>query len=61
MNDMIKVSLWRGKADGRYQTYEVPQRANQTVLDVVTWVQRYADPTLAIALPAGSACAARAP
>ena len=42
----IAVSLWRGKADGRYQVYDVPQRDNQTVLDVVTWVQRNADPTL---------------
>jgi fumarate reductase iron-sulfur subunit len=42
----IEVSLWRGKADGRYQTFSVPQRESQTVLDVVTWVQRNADPTL---------------
>ena len=46
MADMIEVSLWRGKADGRYQTFQVPLRENQTVLDVVTWVQRNADPTL---------------
>jgi fumarate reductase iron-sulfur subunit len=43
----IAVSLWRGKADGGYQVYHVPQRDNQTVLDVVTWVQRHVDPTLA--------------
>jgi fumarate reductase iron-sulfur subunit len=43
----INVSLWRGKADGRYQDYVVPLRESQTVLDVVTWVQRHADPTLA--------------
>lgn len=43
----ITVSLWRGKADGGYQVYRVPQRDNQTVLDVVTWVQRNVDPTLA--------------
>ncbi len=42
----IEVSLWRGGKDGRYQVFSVPQRANQTVLDVVTWVQRNADPTL---------------
>jgi fumarate reductase iron-sulfur subunit len=47
MADTIEVSLWRGKADGGYRTYRVPQRANQTVLDVVTWVQRNADPALA--------------
>ena len=43
----IEVSLWRGKADGRYQTYSAPMRESQTVLDVVTWVQRNADPSLA--------------
>jgi fumarate reductase iron-sulfur subunit len=46
MTSTIEVSLWRGKADGQYQTFQVPQRDNQTVLDVVTWVQRNADPTL---------------
>src|ERR1700680_4944027 len=46
MGDTIEVSLWRGKAEGRYQTFPVPRRENQTVLDIVTWVQRYADPTL---------------
>src|SRR6266702_4600679 len=47
MAGTIEVLLWRGGADGRYQAYEVPLRDNQTVLDVVTWVQRNADPTLA--------------
>jgi fumarate reductase iron-sulfur subunit len=42
----IKVSLWRGGALGRYQVYAVPLRENQTVLDVVTFVQRHLDPTL---------------
>jgi fumarate reductase iron-sulfur subunit len=46
MADTISVSLWRGKAAGRYETYSVPRRENQTVLDIVTWVQRNADPTL---------------
>jgi fumarate reductase iron-sulfur subunit len=44
--DTLEVALWRGGADGRYQTFRVPQRENQTVLDVVTWVQRNADATL---------------
>src|ERR1700759_4411854 len=43
----LKVSLWRGGADGQYRDYAVPQRQNQTVLDVVTYVQRHLDPTLA--------------
>ena len=46
MTSMIEVSLWRGKEEGQYQSYEVPQRENQTVLDVVTWIQRNLDPTL---------------
>jgi fumarate reductase iron-sulfur subunit len=47
MADRLRVSLWRGGADGAYADYEVPQRANQTVLDVVTYVQRHLDATLA--------------
>ena len=42
----LSVSLWRGGKDGRYQTYSVPRRESQTVLDVVTYVQRHIDPTL---------------
>jgi len=42
----IAVAIWRGGADGDYQTFEVPLGANQTVLDVVTYVQRHLDPTL---------------
>jgi len=42
----IAVAIWRGAATGRFETYRVPQRANQTVLDVVTYVQRVLDPTL---------------
>ena len=42
----LSVSLWRGGADGRYESYAVPRRENQTVLDVVTFVQRHIDPTL---------------
>jgi fumarate reductase iron-sulfur subunit len=42
----LSVSLWRGGRDGRYQSYTVPRRESQTVLDVVTYVQRNIDPTL---------------
>jgi fumarate reductase iron-sulfur subunit len=42
----LSVSLWRGGKDGRYRSYAVPRRASQTVLDVVTYVQRHLDPTL---------------
>ncbi len=44
---MLEVAIWRGGADGRFVTYEVPLRANQTVLDVVTEVQRRHEPALA--------------
>lgn len=44
---MLEVALWRGGADGATVTYRVPRRPNQTILDVVTWVQRHAAPDLA--------------
>ena len=45
-NDTIAVSVWRGGAEGGYETFDVPLRQNQTILDVVTWIQRNADPSL---------------
>ncbi|MEA2877931.1 MAG: fumarate reductase iron-sulfur subunit [Hyphomicrobiales bacterium] len=42
----LQVSLWRGGGEGRYVDYEVPLLQNQTVLDVVTFVQRNLDSTL---------------
>jgi len=46
MADTLQVSLWRGGSDGRYVDYAVPARESQTVLDVVTYVQRHLDATL---------------
>jgi fumarate reductase iron-sulfur subunit len=43
----LKVSIWRGAAQGRFVDYQVPARDSQTVLDVVTWVQRHREPSLA--------------
>ena len=44
---MLSVSVWRGTGtQGRYQTFEVPQEDNQTILDVVSWVQQNLDATL---------------
>ena len=43
----MQASVWRGKADGAFQVFEVPRHASQTVLDVVTHIQRVLDPTLA--------------
>src|SRR5579859_6010482 len=41
------VRVWRGGAEGSLQTFEVPRFPSQTVLDVVTHIQRKLDPTLA--------------
>ena len=43
----LKVSVWRGGAAGAFQAFEVPRHPSQTVLDVVTHIQRHLDPTLA--------------
>ena len=43
----LTVSIWRGREDGGFRDYAVPRQESQTVLDVVTWVQRHLDPTLA--------------
>jgi len=44
--DMLQVSVWRGAASGEYCSYEVPRQESQSVLDVVTYIQRHIDPTL---------------
>ncbi len=43
----LLARIWRGSGDGgRFVEYRVPARESQTVLDVVTWIQRHADPSL---------------
>lgn len=42
----LHVRVWRGAADGTFQDFTLPRRASQTVLDVVTEIQRTQDPTL---------------
>ncbi|MEX2643735.1 MAG: succinate dehydrogenase/fumarate reductase iron-sulfur subunit [Acetobacterales bacterium] len=44
--DELTVDIWRGGEQGEFRRYTVPARASQTVLDVVTHVQRYLDQTL---------------
>ena len=44
---MLSVDVWRGTHEGCFQAFKVPRRENQTVLDVVTEIQREQDPTLA--------------
>jgi fumarate reductase iron-sulfur subunit len=46
MTTTLEVKVWRGKEDGGFVTYEVPRLASQTVLDVVTHIQRHIDPGL---------------
>jgi fumarate reductase iron-sulfur subunit len=43
----LRVDVWRGREDGRYQRFEVPREESQTVLDVVTYIQRHLEPALA--------------
>lgn len=43
----LTVRVWRGAEKGAFATYRVPARANQTVLDVVTEIQRRHAPDLA--------------
>lgn len=43
----LDVAVWRGDAaGGDFARYEVPARESQTVLDVVTYIQRRLDPKL---------------
>src|SRR2546426_3674212 len=43
----LTVRVWRGDAEGALQSFDVPRYPSQTVLDVVTHIQRRLDPTLA--------------
>jgi len=48
---MLHVEVWRSAVistapGGRFQSFAVPRRPNQTILDVVTEIQRVQDPTL---------------
>ena len=43
----LQVRVWRGAEAGSFSEYEVPREESQTVLDVVTHIQRHLDPTLA--------------
>lgn len=46
--DRLQVTIRRGNAKAGWdETFEVPAYANQTVLDVVSWVQQNTDPSLA--------------
>ena len=46
MSTTLSVTVWRGKAQGEFVRYDVPRQPSQTVLDVVTHIQRHLEPTL---------------
>ena len=46
MTATLHVSVWRGGAAGSLAAYDVPAQDSQTVLDVVTYIQRHLEPTL---------------
>ena len=45
-----KLKVWRGApgSPGRYERYDVPFEAGQTVLDGLRWIRVHRDPSLAI-------------
>jgi succinate dehydrogenase/fumarate reductase-like Fe-S protein len=50
MTDIATLKIWRGsdRANGRFETYEVPFERGQSVLDGLRWVRVNKDPTLAL-------------
>ena len=45
--EYLRVSVWRGAGvQGAYEDFDVPAQANQTILDVVSYIQQYLDPSL---------------
>jgi fumarate reductase iron-sulfur subunit len=42
----LSVRVWRGGEEGRFQDFTVPRLPSQTILDVVTQIQRHQDATL---------------
>ena len=44
---MLELDIWRGDRDGAFQTFVLPLRESQTILDAVTEIQRTQDGTLA--------------
>jgi fumarate reductase iron-sulfur subunit len=42
----LTVRVWRGREHGAFAAYRVPRQESQTVLDVVTHIQRHLEPAL---------------
>jgi len=45
--ETLHVKVWRGTSEGKFSNYDVPRHESQTVLDVVTFIQRQLQPDLA--------------
>ncbi len=45
-NPPLKVEIWRSAGGGKLSNFEVPRLDKQTILDVVTYIQRKLDNTL---------------
>ena len=45
-SERMAVDVWRSGSDA-FQRFDVPAQESQTILDVVSWIQQNADPTLA--------------
>jgi len=50
MSGTARLRVWRGEppGEGRYETYEVPFEAGQSVLDGLRWVRAHRDAGLAL-------------
>ena len=42
----LTVKIWRGTSNGAFETFSVPSLKSQSILDVVTYIQRHLDATL---------------
>lgn len=47
MSSTLAVRVWRSRDGGGFVDYQVPRQDSQTILDVVTWIQREREPSLA--------------
>ncbi len=46
MTKNLTVKIWRGERNGAFESFSVPSLKSQSVLDIVTYVQRQLDSTL---------------
>ena len=44
--ETLTIKIWRGADTGSFQTFSVPKRENQTILDVVTEIQQRQDQSI---------------